>query len=58
MITAEPINIFHTEYKNSNAPIRLSYHDVNHYNSVIDPLVPTAGLGLRRLNHILPASYR
>ena len=26
--------------------LRLSYHDGNHYNAVIDPLVPTAGLGL------------
>lgn len=43
---AEPINIFHTEYKNADAPIRLSYHDGNHYNAVINPLVPTAGLGL------------
>ena len=37
------------EDKNNNAndvPIRLSYHDGNHYNAVIDPLVPTAGLGL------------
>ena len=44
MITAEPINIFHTEYKNANAPIRMIYHDGNHYNAVINPLVPTAGL--------------
>jgi len=43
---AEPINIFHAEYKTSDAPIRLSYHDGNHYNAVIDPLCPTAGLGL------------
>ena len=46
MITAEPINIFHTKYKHADAPIRLSYHDGNHYSAVIDPLVPTAGLGL------------
>lgn len=43
---ATPINIFHAEYKTADAPIRLSYHDGNHYNAVIDPLVPTAGLGL------------
>ena len=43
---ASPLNIFHAEYKTSDAPIRLSYHDGNHYNAVIDPLVPTAGLGL------------
>ena len=24
----------------------MSYHDRSHYNAVIDPLVPTAGLGL------------
>jgi OTU domain-containing protein 5 len=43
---ATPLNIFHAEYKTQDAPIRLSYHDGNHYNAVVDPLVPTAGLGL------------
>lgn len=43
---ASPLNIFHAEYKTDDAPIRLSYHDGNHYNAVVDPLVPTAGLGL------------
>lgn len=43
---ATPLNIFHAEYKTGDAPIRLSYHDGNHYNAVVDPLVPTAGLGL------------
>jgi hypothetical protein len=43
---AKPLNIFHAEYKTGDTPIRLSYHDGNHYNAVIDPLVPTAGLGL------------
>jgi hypothetical protein len=42
----EPMNIFHADYKTTDPPIRLSYHDGNHYNAVIDPLVPTAGLGL------------
>jgi OTU-like cysteine protease len=42
----KPMNIFHEEYKTSDPPIRLSYHDGNHYNAIIDPLVPTAGLGL------------
>lgn len=42
----KPLNIFHAEYKTADAPIRLSYHDGNHYNAVIDPLCPTAGLGL------------
>jgi len=46
-VTGEkPINIFHTDYKTADKPIRLSYHDGNHYNAVIDPLCPTAGLGL------------
>lgn len=43
---SNPLNIFHAEYKTADAPIRLSYHDGNHYNAVVDPLVPTAGLGL------------
>jgi hypothetical protein len=43
---ATALNIFQTAYKCSDVPIRLSYHDGNHYNAVIDPLVPTAGLGL------------
>lgn len=41
-----PINIFHADYKTCDVPIRLSYHDGEHYNAVIDPLTPTAGLGL------------
>ena len=40
--SAQPMNIFHAEYKTSDPPIRLSYHDGNHYNAVIDPLLPTA----------------
>jgi OTU domain-containing protein 5 len=43
---ATPINIFHTDYKTTDVPIRLSYHDGNHYNAIVDPLCPTAGLGL------------
>jgi len=43
---ATPINIFHADYKTCDVPIRLSYHDGNHYNAVIDPHCPTAGLGL------------
>ncbi|GAX11939.1 OTU domain-containing protein 5 [Fistulifera solaris] len=42
----EPLNIFQSTYKTKDVPIRLSYHDGNHYNAVIDPLLPTAGLGL------------
>lgn len=41
-----PINIFQGDYKTSDDPIRLSYHDGNHYNAIIDPYKPTAGLGL------------
>jgi len=43
---ATPINIFQAAYKTCDAPLRLSYHDGNHYNAVTDPLCPTAGLGL------------
>ena len=43
---AKPLNIFHKEYNTKDAPIRLSYHDNNHYNAVVDPLNPTAGVGL------------
>jgi len=43
---AIPINIFQAAYKTCDAPLRLSYHDGNHYNAVTDPLCPTAGLGL------------
>lgn len=43
----EPINIFHHEYRNdTDPPIRLSYHDGNHYNAIVDPNLPTAGVGL------------
>ena len=40
--SSKPMNIFHAEYKTSDPPIRLSYHDGNHYNAVVDPLMPTA----------------
>ena len=42
---ATPLNIFQSEYKTSDVPIRLSFQD-NHYDAVVDPLLPTAGLGL------------
>jgi OTU domain-containing protein 5 len=42
----EPLNIFQKEYATQDQAIRLSYHDGNHYNAVVDPLKPTAGLGL------------
>lgn len=43
---SEPINTFHSSYKTDNEPIRLSYHNNVHYNSVIDPYKQTIGLGL------------
>ncbi len=43
---AEPLNIFQDQYKTENFPVRLSYHNGNHYNSVLDPLNPSVGVGL------------
>lgn len=54
----QPMNIFQQEEVKAksdesggsetsfNHPIRLLYMDGNHYDALIDPLVPTAGLGL------------
>jgi len=44
-VIAEPLDIFNSEYP-SDAPIRVSYHNGNHYNAVIDPQNPTFGVGL------------
>jgi len=41
-----PLNIFHAGYETDNAPIRLSYHQGNHYNSVRDLKNPSVGVGL------------
>ncbi|EDO28840.1 predicted protein, partial [Nematostella vectensis] len=41
-----PINIFHSSHKTDNEPIRLSYHNNIHYNSVINPNKPSVGVGL------------
>jgi len=41
-----PVNIFHGQYATDNAPIRLSYHHGNHYNSVFNPNNPSVGVGL------------
>lgn len=38
-------------YKTDNAPIRLSYHQNNHYNSVVDPYTATVGVGLGLAGH-------
>jgi hypothetical protein len=42
----EQVNLFHQQYSTDNPPIRLSYHNRNHYNSVIDPNNPSVGVGL------------
>lgn len=46
--SAEPINIFQAMNKTDtiNAPIRLCYHRLCHYNSLVDPYKPTIGVGL------------
>ena len=41
---SKPRNLFQNEYK--GAPIRLSYHNRNHYNSIFDPNDPRIGEGL------------
>lgn len=42
-----PLNIFHGAYGDSDsAPIRLSYHNGNHYNAILDPTAPAVGVGL------------
>ncbi|CAH1784110.1 unnamed protein product [Owenia fusiformis] len=47
----EPINTFHGAYKTENAPIRLSYHRGQHYNSIVDPHSATIGVGLGLPGH-------
>ncbi|XP_024025046.1 OTU domain-containing protein 5 [Morus notabilis] len=44
--STEPINIFHGSYNTDTPPIRLSYHQGNHYNSLVDPRRLTIGAGL------------
>lgn len=49
--STEPKNIFNPRIEPSsslepNAPLRLSYHGSSHYNSVVDPLNATIGVGL------------
>ncbi|CAL9138690.1 unnamed protein product [Musa acuminata var. zebrina] len=44
--STEPINIFQGNYDTDTPPIRLSYHHGNHYNSLVDPLRMTVGVGL------------
>ncbi len=42
---AEPINTFRAE-GSTEAPIRVSYHNNEHYNAVVDPHFSTFGVGL------------
>jgi OTU domain-containing protein 5 len=42
----EPKNTFQSVFQTDYEPIRLSYHDRNHYNSIVDPYKATIGLGL------------
>ncbi|CAM0904727.1 unnamed protein product [Alopecurus aequalis] len=44
--STEPINIFQGSYNTDVPPVRLSYHQGNHYNSVVDPRRLTVGAGL------------
>jgi len=46
--SAEPINTFQGMNKTDvyTAPIRLCYHRLCHYNSLVDPYKPTIGVGL------------
>ncbi|KAM0940394.1 putative ubiquitinyl hydrolase 1 [Dioscorea sansibarensis] len=44
--STEPINIFHGNYTTDTPPIRLSFHQGNHYNSLVDPRRETIGAGL------------
>uniref|UniRef100_A0A803LXQ8 ubiquitinyl hydrolase 1 n=1 Tax=Chenopodium quinoa TaxID=63459 RepID=A0A803LXQ8_CHEQI len=44
--STEPINIFHGNYDTDVPPIRLSYHNGNHYNSLVDPRRLSVGAGL------------
>ncbi|GAU93485.1 hypothetical protein RvY_05420 [Ramazzottius varieornatus] len=42
----DPINVFQGAHPQENAPVRVSYHQKCHYNSVIDPYAATIGVGL------------
>ncbi|XP_053435066.1 OTU domain-containing protein 5-like [Nycticebus coucang] len=42
----EPINTLHGIYQNEEEPIRVSYHQNIHYNSVVNPNKATIGVGL------------
>ncbi|KAM6163260.1 OTU domain-containing protein 5-like isoform 2-T2 [Rhynchocyon petersi] len=44
--STEPINTFHGIHQNEDEPIRVSYHQNIHYNSVVNPNKATIGVGL------------
>lgn len=44
--SSTPINIFQGCQETDNEPIRLSYHQNIHYNSLVNPLKATVGVGL------------
>uniref|UniRef100_H0WUP0 OTU domain-containing protein 5 n=2 Tax=Otolemur garnettii TaxID=30611 RepID=H0WUP0_OTOGA len=44
--STEPINTLHGIYQNEEEPIRVSYHQNIHYNSVVNPKKVTVGVGL------------
>lgn len=50
----EPINTFHgtAQTETVNEPIRLSYHNSVHYNSIVDPNKATIGVGLGLPGHV------
>lgn len=45
-VDTEPINTFHGSYNTDTPPILLSYHQGNHYNSLVDPRRLNIGAGL------------
>ncbi|XP_076037655.1 OTU domain-containing protein 5-B-like [Oratosquilla oratoria] len=44
--SVEPINIFQGSLQTDNEPMRLTYHQGTHYNSLVDPYKATIGVGL------------
>jgi len=47
----DPINIFQGAYTTDSAPLRLAYHQHEHYNAIIDPNVASVGVGLGLPGH-------
>ena len=51
IILLDPINTFTSSYETDYQPIRLSYHNNTHYNSVIHPFKASIGQGLGLPGH-------